>query len=249
MGRRGLSSWAFVRLLLLGCWALTVLHLLLNPWAWPGTTGDPREPPLSYTILTIHQGYQAPQVLARQRLRSRLSASQHYQDEREQLAHSQKLPRPLDLQPWADLSESFQSEAYRFLNYIGTLQLHCSVALSQALQRGRLDGVEGAWEVCLDHMTTLSPKQEKCLVYTFSVVKRATDFEEKMSNVGCEVHTFGLTPQKEDNLRQKNHQVVHHPRLWLDWREHRLIALPQGQKSSSRKLRQILQELGHAKTE
>ncbi|XP_030075437.1 methyltransferase-like protein 24 isoform X2 [Microcaecilia unicolor] len=217
MGCWGLSSWAFIRLLLLGCWALSLLHLLLNSWTWPRTTGDPRQQPPPYTVLTIHQGYQAPQALGKERRGSGLGAGQHYQDENEQhLAHS---------------------------------QLHCAVVLSQALPRGHLDGAEGAWAVCLDHMTTISLKQqqEKCLVYTFSVVKRTTDFAEKMSDVGCEVHSFGLTPQKEDDPGHKNQRIVHHPRLWLDWREHRLITSLQGQKSSSKKLQQILQELGHMK--
>ncbi|XP_029427914.1 methyltransferase-like protein 24 isoform X1 [Rhinatrema bivittatum] len=245
MGWRSLTSRASVGLLLLSCWALTLLHFLLNPSTVSRPTENLRDQSPSYTILTIHQGHQAPEGLAEEHPGPGASPSQHYQDENEPVPHSQ-----VDLQPWAGPRESFHTEAQRFLRYISTLQLRCSVALSQALQRGHPDDPAGGpWAVCLDHMPTLALKQqqEKCLVYTFSVVKRALDFVEVMSNVGCEVHSFGLTPKKQADIWHEGQRLVLHSQVWLDWHEQQLTAFLQGQRSSSKTLRQILQELGHKK--
>ncbi|XP_029427915.1 methyltransferase-like protein 24 isoform X2 [Rhinatrema bivittatum] len=190
MGWRSLTSRASVGLLLLSCWALTLLHFLLNPSTVSRPTENLRDQSPSYTILTIHQGHQAPEGLAEEHPGPGASPSQHYQDENEPVPHSQ-----VDLQPWAGPRESFHTEAQRFL----------------------------------------------------SVVKRALDFVEVMSNVGCEVHSFGLTPKKQADIWHEGQRLVLHSQVWLDWHEQQLTAFLQGQRSSSKTLRQILQELGHKK--
>ncbi|XP_030395235.1 methyltransferase-like protein 24 [Gopherus evgoodei] len=232
-----------LRLLLLGCWVLSLGQILLR-------CGRPGDEPGPFTIITIRGG-PAPGSAARRHegtgapAGGRSSGSlQRYQDEN---LGQPKTQQAVALQPWADGSKSLQSEAERFLTYISTPQLPCSRALSQAGLQDFTASTAGAWRVCLDHMPTGSLKlqQERCLVYTFSMVKRGFEFSQRMSEMQCQVHSFGLTPYKQTDLWQKG-QVQHHA-LWLDWHERRPVASLQRRRSPSKRLNQIMQDFGHKK--
>ncbi|XP_019367632.1 PREDICTED: methyltransferase-like protein 24 [Gavialis gangeticus] len=170
-----------------------------------------------------------------------------YQDENESPARPQT-HQDVVPQPWADGSESLQREAERFLAYISTPQLPCSRALSQAGPKALADSTWGPWRVCLDHLPGLAPKpqQKRCLAYTFSMVKRGSEFARRMSEMGCQVHSFGLAPDRRAEERWQEGRVQHH-RLWLDWREQPPSASSRRQKSASKRLRRIMEGLGHEK--
>ncbi|XP_008169191.2 probable methyltransferase-like protein 24 [Chrysemys picta bellii] len=237
-----------LRLLLLGCWVLSLGQILLR-------CGRPGDEPGPFTIITIrgepapgsaaprHEGTGAPAGGPGGRSPGSL---QRYQDENENLGQP-KTQQEVALQPWADGSESLRSEAERFLTYISTPQLPCSRALSQAGLQDFTASTAGAWRVCLDHMPTASLKlqQERCLVYTFSMVKRGFEFSQRMSEMQCQVHSFGLTPYKQIGLWQKG-QVQHHA-LWLDWHERRPVTSSQRRRSPSKRLHQIMEDFGHKK--
>ncbi|XP_032658827.2 LOW QUALITY PROTEIN: putative methyltransferase-like protein 24 [Chelonoidis abingdonii] len=234
-----------LRLLLLGCWVLSLGQILLR-------CGRPGDEPGPFTIITIHGG-PAPGSAAPRHEGTGAPAGgrspgslQRYQDENENLGQP-KTQQAVTLQPWADGSESLQSEAERFLTYISTPQLPCSRALSQAGLQDFTASTAGAWRVCLDHMPTGSLKlqQERCLVYTFSMVKRGFEFSQRMSEMQCQVHSFGLTPYKQTDLWQKG-QVQHHA-LWLDWHERRPVTSLQRRRCPSKRLNQIMQDFGHKK--
>ncbi|KYO33320.1 methyltransferase-like protein 24 [Alligator mississippiensis] len=151
-------------------------------------------------------------------------------------------------QPWADGSESLQREAERFLAYISTPQLPCSRALSQAGPKAFADSTRGPWRVCLDHLPSLAPKpqQQRCLAYTFSVVKRNSEFARRMNEMGCQVHSFGWTPDRRAEERWQEGRVQHH-RVWLDWHEQPPSASSRRQRSASKRLSRIMESLGHEK--
>nr|XP_006115570.1 methyltransferase-like protein 24 [Pelodiscus sinensis] len=86
--------------------------------------------------------------------------------------------------------------------------------------------------------------QEKCLVYTFSMVKRSLEFSQRMSEMRCQVHSFGQTPYTQTDWHKG--QVQHHP-LWLDWHEQRPAASSQRWRSPSKRLNQIMRDFGHKK--
>ncbi|CAM5168202.1 unnamed protein product [Eretmochelys imbricata] len=237
-----------LRLLLLGCGVLSLGQILLR-------SGRPGDAPGPFTIITIrggpapgsaaprHEGTAAPAGGPGGRSPGSL---QRYQDENENLGPP-KTHQEVALQPWAGGSQSLRSEAERFLTYISTPQLPCSRALSQAGLQAFTAGTAGAWRVCLDHMPTGSLKlqQERCLVYTFSMVKRGFEFSQRMSEMQCQVHSFGLTPYKQTDLWQKG-QVQHHT-LWLDWHEQRPVTSSQRRRSRAKRLNQIMEDFGHKK--
>ncbi|XP_067399461.1 probable methyltransferase-like protein 24 [Emydura macquarii macquarii] len=239
-----------LRLLLLGCGVLSLGRILLRC----GRAGDEPGP---FTVITIRGAaprHQEPEPPGRGGRGATAGAPggrspgslQRYQDENENLGPP-KTQQDVALQPWADGSRSLRSEAKRFLMYISTPQLPCSRALSQAGLQAFTDSTGGAWRVCLDHMPSVSLKlqQETCLVYTFSVVKRGFEFSQQMSEMRCQVHSFGLTPHKQTGLWDKG-QVQHH-QLWLDWHERRPTASLQRQRSASKRLNQIMEDFGHKK--
>ncbi|XP_074832408.1 putative methyltransferase-like protein 24 [Carettochelys insculpta] len=238
-----MAGGAALRLLLLGCGLLSLAHILLRG-------GRPGPEPGPFTIITIRGGAaprrEGPGAAAGPPAGSSSGSLQRFQDENETLGQP-KTQQSVALQPWANGRESLRSEAERFLAYITTPQLPCSKVLTQAGLQASTASTTGPWRVCLDHMPTalLNLQQERCLVYTFSTVKRGFEFSQRMSEMRCQVHSFGLSPYKQTDLQHRG-QVQHHA-LWLDWHERRLATFPQRQRSPSKKLNQIMQDFGHKK--
>uniref|UniRef100_H3B972 Methyltransferase domain-containing protein n=2 Tax=Latimeria chalumnae TaxID=7897 RepID=H3B972_LATCH len=157
----------------------------------------------------------------------------------------QQSTQHLNLQPWAGDGPSIREEAHRFLSYITTLQLQCGKAKVPEAGSQEEASTAESWSVCLDNRFTspLRLAEGRCLVYSFSLDKRSSEFDLKMAEMGCEVHRFGPSSKRPLGLLPGG--PMHYHRLWLDWCDRGPAVSSRKSQRSTQKLSQIMKHLGH----
>ncbi|KAK2856214.1 hypothetical protein Q5P01_004949 [Channa striata] len=152
-----------------------------------------------------------------------------------------KTPRwHITLEPWASESHSLEDEAKRFLNYITTPQLLCSLLAGEGAAEG---GSKGPWTVCLDPKYSLGQRiqRQHCRVYSFGLGDDDRSLELSLARSGCEVHCFD--PSLKLPHLQQGKMWLH--RLSVDWRDPNPALVAQRQYANTKKLATILNDFGH----
>ncbi|XP_076844240.1 putative methyltransferase-like protein 24 [Brachyhypopomus gauderio] len=145
----------------------------------------------------------------------------------------------IELEPWASESPNLEAEAFRFINYITTLQVSCETPKPKVLQTE--EALE-SWVLCLDDRFSVTQRlsSRHCRVYSLRLGGEDLLLEKAVAVAGCEVHCFD--PSIGESHLQDSGVWLH--RLSVDWREPN-PALPEHRQRSSRKMAAILNDFGH----
>ncbi|KAK2890148.1 probable methyltransferase-like protein 24 [Channa argus] len=154
--------------------------------------------------------------------------------------HRKTLRWHITLEPWASEGHSLEDEAKRFLNYITTPQLLCSLVAGEGAAQG---GSKGPWTVCLDSKYSLTHRiqRQHCRVYSFGLGVDDRSLERSLARSGCEVHCFD--PSLKLPHLQQGEMWLH--RLSVDWRDPNPAIVAQRQYTNTKKLATILNDFGH----